>query len=365
MTAPWPVWAPYAAAASAAVNAAAQAAWALTGTAVPATPHHDHPPAAQFLLALLSLLAAAACLAGTERPTRVRAALVIAPIPIFVPGMIGFPLHFVTLLSGGGVESATGLAHVLLSTATAAFLALCAVAYHRRSRGRCPRCGRAHGHPGGGPLAHPAPSTASRRTRTAVYALMCGVLPWAGVKTVWTLGGDALGVTAEEWRAANAGASGPARALAAAGIDVTVLAAMVAILLLLALMYPWGMAFPRRIPVLAGRRVPRQLPLVPARLTAASLALYGTAITAYAPLAALGALPAPEPSGGFDRAGLIWMTAFGGLAFAGLGHGLIIASRSYSARTRPACAAGPANEVTPRPRSFVPSGGTTTGGGSP
>jgi hypothetical protein len=32
------------------------------------------------------------------------------------------------------------------------------------------------------------------------------------------------------------------------------------------------------------------------------------------------------------------MIAFGGLAFAGLGFGLIAAARSYSARTRPFCA---------------------------
>ncbi|MFF4583666.1 hypothetical protein [Streptomyces sp. NPDC001389] len=33
------------------------------------------------------------------------------------------------------------------------------------------------------------------------------------------------------------------------------------------------------------------------------------------------------------------MVEFGGLAFAGLGIGLIVAARSYAARTHPVCAA--------------------------
>jgi hypothetical protein len=32
------------------------------------------------------------------------------------------------------------------------------------------------------------------------------------------------------------------------------------------------------------------------------------------------------------------MVLFGGLAFAGLGYGLLAAARSYTARTRPLCA---------------------------
>ncbi|GAA3082842.1 hypothetical protein GCM10020000_81120 [Streptomyces olivoverticillatus] len=79
------------------------------------------------------------------------------------------------------------------------------------------------------------------RTRVAVYLLMCGLLPWAGSKTIWTLGGNALGVAGDDWqRTATVGSSGPAKATASAGIDVTVLAAMVGIFLLLGLLYVWG-----------------------------------------------------------------------------------------------------------------------------
>ncbi|MFI0356924.1 hypothetical protein [Actinomadura sp. 9N407] len=335
----WPVWTPFAAAIWGVLHAVVQVIWAATGTAVPWTAHSHYAPMVQFGLALIAVLAAAACLSGTRRPARSGNVLIAATIPIFVPGMIGLPLHFVTLLSGAGVESATGLAHVLLNAGNVALLTLSVVTYRRRLRGTCARCGQAHEHPRGGRLTHPSASFASRRTRVVVYALMCGIVPWAGVKTIWTLGGDALGVSAEQWRDANADAPGPAKALASVGIDVTVLAAMLAIFLLLGLMYRWGMAFPRWMPFLSRRRVPRLLPLIPAWTIAASLSVYGTGLTLYAPLSAVGVLPAPEPSGGFTGTGLAWMIEFGGLAFAGLGIGLIVAARSYAARTRPICAA--------------------------
>jgi D-alanyl-D-alanine dipeptidase len=338
--------------------AVVQVVWATTGTAVPWSAHSHHAPTVQLILALIAVMAAGACLTGTNltstsrtstgltntsrtstgHPSKSSGMVIAATIPIFLVGMIGLPLHLVTLLSGAGVESATGLAHVLLNTGNTALLTLCAVTYRRRLRGRCARCGQSHEHPGNGPLAHPTPSAASPRTRAVVYALMCGLVPWAGVKTIWTLGGGALGVTAEQWRDANADAPGPAKALASLGIDVTVLAALFAILLLLGLMYRWGMAFPRWTLFLYGRRVPRLLPLVPAWLTATSLSVYGTGLTVYAPFSAVGILPRPEPSGGFTSTGLLWMIEFGGLAFAGLGLGLIVAARSYATRTRPICA---------------------------
>ncbi|MEU4703092.1 hypothetical protein [Nonomuraea dietziae] len=338
----WPRWAPSAAAVWGALYATVQLTWAVTGTTVPWTPGTPYAPVAQLLLALLAVVAAAACLA-TARPltragaTAVTTVLAVA-VPVFVAGMISLPLQFVTLVSGSGVESATGLAHVLLDTAGAGLLVLTAAGHRRRLRGRCVRCGQAHRGVGTGPLLHPDASIASRRTRVAVYALMCGIVPWAGVKTVWTLGGDALGVTAEEWDRANAAAPASARALASVGIDITVLAALLAIFLLLGLMYRWGMVFPRWTLFLSDRRVPRLLPLVPAWLTAASLSVYGIGLTVYAPLTAVGVLPAIEPSGGFTRAGLTWMIAFGGLAFAGLGLALVVAARSYASRTHPVCA---------------------------
>ncbi|MFJ8160204.1 hypothetical protein ACIRBY_04650 [Streptomyces sp. NPDC096136] len=340
----WPSWAPGAAASWGVSYAAVEVAWAAAGTTVPWRAHAAHAPAVQLLLAALAVLAGGACLATTRtlrRRGRVAvAAVLITTIPVFVLGTVGLPVHFVTLVTLSGVESATGLAQVLANTVGAALLLLVGVSYRRRLRGNCPRCGRPHPGAGDGPPTHPEASPATRRTRWTAYLLMCGLLPWAGVKSVWTLGGDALGVSADDWqRLMSLGTSGPSRAAAAAGIDVTVLAALVGVFLLLGLLHPWGQVFPRwSTPLLSGRRVPRLLPLVPALLTGVPLTVYGAVLTVAAPLIAVGVLPGIEPSPPFTTAsGVTWMVAFGGLAFAGLGAGLVVAARSYAARTHPVC----------------------------
>ncbi|MGV9776651.1 hypothetical protein [Streptosporangium sp. NPDC003464] len=334
----WPLWVPYAAAAWGVLYAAVQVTWVATGTALPFA-DRPLPPAVQLALAGLAVLAAGACLAGTRvrgGPGRVAVgAALSAVIPVFVLGTFGAPVEFVFLISGSGVESGgTGLAHLLLDTAGAGLLLVTGLSFRRRLRGRCPRCGRAHSGGIDGPLAHPAASTASVRVRVAVYAGMCGLLPWAITKTVWTLGGDALGVTARQWRESSAGGSGLVRALASVGVDFTVLAAMLAWFLMLGLMYPWGQVFPRWTLPLSGRRVPRLLPLIPAWLTGVTLALYGTALTV------TGAVLLAGGNGLSSGGGTVspWMIEFGGLAFAGLGIGLLVAARSYAARTRPVCA---------------------------
>ncbi|KOV13073.1 hypothetical protein ADK60_31050 [Streptomyces sp. XY431] len=338
----WPAWAPTAAALWGALYAAVEITWAATRTTVQWKEHSAYAPGVQLSLAALALLAGAACLAGTRPPAgpgrvAVAAALMVA-LPLFAVGMSGLPLYFVTLVTLSGVESATGLAQVLLNTAGAVLLLLVGLSYRRRLRGECPRCARPHTGADDGPLVHPAASRAPRRTRGAVYLLMCGLLPWAGVKTVWTLGGNVLGVSAEEWREAiGPGASGPAKAAAAVGIDITVLAALVGIFLLLGLLYVWGQVFPRWTPFLSGRRVPRLLPLVPAWLTGLPLALYGAVLSVMAPLIAVGVLPPVKPVGPFTTAQTTWMVEFGGLAFGGLGLGLVVAARSYGARTHPVC----------------------------
>ncbi|MFI8497423.1 hypothetical protein ACIGFK_02695 [Streptomyces sp. NPDC085524] len=128
---------------------------------------------------------------------------------------------------------------------------------------------------------------------------MCGLVPWAGAKSIWTLGGDALGVSAADWqRTTSAGASGLSAAAAEVGVDVTVLAAMVGVFLLLGLLHAWGQVFPRWTLFLSGRRVPRLLSLVPALLTGVPLTLYGAVLVVMAPLIALGVLPGMDP----DRA---------------------------------------------------------------
>ncbi|MFD0378095.1 hypothetical protein [Streptomyces sp. NPDC127112] len=324
--------------------AAVEGAWAVTGTAVQWKEHSTYTPWVQLLLAALALLAGGACLAGTRDlgpfgRVAVATALIVG-LAVFVVGMNGLPIHFVTMATLSGVESATGLAQVLLNTAGAALLILVWISYRRRLRGDCPRCGRRHTGAADGPLVHPAATRAPRRTRVAVYLLAGGLLPWAGAKTLWTLGGNALGVAGDDWqRVAVAGASGPSKAIASAGIDVTVLAAMVGVFLLLGLLHGWGQVFPRWTPFLSGRRVPRLLPLIPAWLTGIPLAMYGAVLIVMAPLMAAGVLPPVQPSPPFTTSsGITWVVEFGGLAFGGLGLALVAAARSYTARTRPVCA---------------------------
>ncbi|MYS86016.1 hypothetical protein [Embleya scabrispora] len=316
----------------------------MTGTTVPWTRHTAYAPLAQWLLAGLAVIAGAAAQA-TRRPLRGRGRRVVGGVlvvatPVLAVGMLGLPAYFVTLVAGSGLESATGLAHELLGAALTALLVLVGLAHRRRSAGACARCGLRHSGGYDVALVRPGASTAARRTRRAVYLLMCGLLPWAVTKTVWTLGGDAFGITAEEWRQSDSDGSKVVEALAAVGIDVTVLAAGAGVFLLTGLLYPWGQVFPRWIPVLRGRRVPRLLPLLPAWSTGLGLSVYGVFLTVYAPLAALGVVPAPEPDAdlGASRSDTLWLVAFGGLAFGGLGLGLLTAARSYAARTRPVCA---------------------------
>ncbi|GGV30002.1 hypothetical protein [Streptomyces spectabilis] len=339
----WPALAPRAAALWAVTSAAVQAAWAVSGTGVPLAGERYYPPAALLATAVAGILAAGVSLASTRALTRRGRTVVGVSLVVLIPALgwtvPGVPPTFVTLASGSGVDSVTGLVQLLLTTGSTVLLTAVAVAYRRRLKGRCPRCGQAHAGPNDGPLAHPAPSSAPRRTRATAYALLCGLLPWAGVKTVWLCGGDAIGVRAEAWRReVETESSGAPRALASVGIDVTVLAALLGVFLLLGLLHRWGQVFPRWAPFLSGRRVPRLLPLAPAWLTGAGLACYGTLLTLGAALMAAGVLPSPEPEGVFTTAsGLTWMVAFGGLAFAGLGWALLIGARSYAARTGPRC----------------------------
>lgn len=340
----WPEWVPAAAVTCGAVYAVVEATWAMTRSAVPFTLHTSYSPVVQLILVGLAIAAGIACRATRrqlERPCRIAVGgALILTIPVFAMGATGLPAYFVTLAAGSGLESATGLAHALLSTAFTAVLVLVALSYRRRLAGKCPRCGQKHTGGHDVPLVHPGATTASGRTRRLSYLLMCGMLPWAVTKTIWTLGGDALGITAERWKESNSGGSKMAHALAEAGIDVTVLAAGLGFFLLTGLMYPWGQVFPRWTLILSGRRVPRLLPLIPAWLTALGLSVYGVVLVIYAPLAALGVLPAPrlDTDLGATLSGTLWLAAFGGMAFGGLGFSLLAAARSYAARTRPVCA---------------------------
>ncbi|WP_438483562.1 hypothetical protein [Streptomyces sp. S186] len=316
---------------------------------MPLKPHETYAPAAQFALAALAVLGDAAAWA-TARPLAgpgraVVSAALAAAILVFGAGALGVTEIVVTLVTLSGIESATGAVHALLNAAGAGFLLMAVVAFRRRRRGGCPRCGHPHTGASDGALVHPDASMASARTQVAAYVLMCGLLPWAGLKTVWTLGGDALGVTAEGWRKLNEDA-GAATSLASVGLDASVMAALLGVFLLTGLMYRWGMVFPRWTLLLSGRRVPRLLPLVPAWLTGGALSVYGVVLNVMALLSATGVIPAFEPKPPFTTsADLTWMVWFGGLAFGGLGFALIVAVRSYAARTRYICAGAESAEA--------------------
>ncbi|MFI9848542.1 hypothetical protein ACIHFD_66875 [Nonomuraea sp. NPDC051941] len=186
---------------------------------------------------------------------------------------------------------------------------------------------------------------ASMRVRRAVYLLLCGLLPWAGVKTVWTLGGDALGVSGEAWlRGVESDGDAVYQALAAVGIDLTVLAALLGMFLALGLVHRWGMVFPRWTLFLAGRRVPAFLPLVPAWGVGLCLGVYGVVLLVMAPLSVVGVIPRFAPLAPFTSSGdVTWMILFGGLAFGGLGGALVVGAWSYGRRVSAAkrAAVGP------------------------
>ncbi|GAA2005296.1 hypothetical protein [Catenulispora subtropica] len=349
----WPRWAPQVLALWGVVYALAEIVLAATDITVAWSPHLTFTPASHLALAALALVAATAGRAAARPLTRrgrflVAAALLITG-PVFVMCMAQLPAYVVTLIAGDGVDSATGLLHILMNTIGVVPLVLVATALQRTWRGRCPRCGERHssgrddsfGYPGyDGPMTRPEPSIASKRSRTTAYLLMAGLLPWAGAKTIWTLGGSALGVTADAWRrAAEGDSTGVTRALASVGIDVTVAASGLAVFLMLGLLHPWGQVFPRWTLFLAGRRVPRMLPLLPAYMCAVGLPIYGVVLLVMAPLDAIGVLTPPKVTPPFtSQSGLLWMVAFGGSAFLGLGLSLVVAARSYAARTRPTCA---------------------------
>ncbi|GAA3140565.1 hypothetical protein [Nonomuraea roseoviolacea] len=175
---------------------------------------------------------------------------------------------------------------------------------------------------------------ASLRVRVTVFLLLCGLVPWSAVKTVWTLGGDALGVAGEAWlRGVESDGDAVYRALAAVGVDLTVLAALLGVFLALGLVHRWGMVFPRWTLFLAGRRVPALLPLVPAWAAGSCLLVYGVVLVAMVPLSLAGMIARFAPLGPFTSgAGVTWMVLFGGLAFGGLGGALVVGAWSYGRR---------------------------------
>ncbi|MFF0311527.1 hypothetical protein ACFYSC_29180 [Streptosporangium sp. NPDC004379] len=190
-----------------------------------------------------------------------------------------------------------------------ALFAATALAYARRSAGVCPRCGRAHP-PRTSGRRHPAPHAAPPAVRRIAYAGCCAFLPYLLLHALGAAGvaGIEPGGFRPTWSMVLAGAGGVG----------------LAVFLLLGLVRPWGMVFPRWTLWLAGRRVPRFLPLAPVWVIAPTLALYG-----------LG-------SGILAGVGLLGDDLFGiggaaSLAFGGYGWALAVSAVSYQLRTRPLC----------------------------
>ncbi|GIH80062.1 hypothetical protein [Planobispora longispora] len=190
-----------------------------------------------------------------------------------------------------------------------ALFAATALAHSRRRAGVCPRCGRAHPPQASG-RRYPAPHAAPPAVRRIAYTGCCAFLPYLVLHALGAAG--VPGIEPDGFR--------PAWSMVLAGVCGVGLA----VFLLLGLVRPWGMVFPRWTPWLAGRRVPRFLPLTPVWVVAPTLALYGTGSGILAGAGILGD-------------GLFGIGGAASLAFGGYGWALAVAAVSYQLRTRPLC----------------------------
>ncbi|HLL67976.1 MAG TPA: hypothetical protein VK453_20010 [Micromonosporaceae bacterium] len=113
--------------------------------------------------------------------------------------------------------------------------------------------------------------------------------------------------------------------------------ALLAAVLSLALIRPWGLVFPRWVPLLAGRRVPRYLLVIPGYAVPTLLLLYS--------IYAIGLMFVQwgSPHGIFNP----WTGVYGIVQFIPWWLGLFVATRSYAARTAPARPLTPAVQSGP------------------
>lgn len=199
----------------------------------------------------------------------------------------------------------------------------------RRVRGRCLHCGGRHRSPARPTLDRPEPVMASAAVCVISALGLVAAFPWAVVKLGWGFGATLLGVSGDEWRRAAelTVMSPPARWLAAAGLDITVLAAGVGMILAVLLL--------ARLP----RRLPPAVLVVPAALAAIPLIGYGypLLVGGLLGLAGVSELPVDPATPGLD---LPLMVIFGGLTFAGIGTALAVGAVSLARRSRPVCRPG-------------------------
>ena len=273
----WPYWVPRAAQLWSVLYGALALHWLLGGRAsFPIANIRGDPPGGAVAAVLVSLVLLAGSVAGilSARSSSgpATAGLAIATTTAAI-GTFGLALSGVGIVASGRVERPLALVAQLAALAGALLLFATVRIQSRRRRSRCPRCGGRHPialRPDA-PLARPGSGPASTRTRRTAYLVLLGLLPWATVKVVWGFGGDALGVTSSEWRASmdESDLSALSRLLERLGLDITVIAALVGVLLVLALLHRWGL------------RLPRWVLLLPSGIGAVSLTLYGVPLTAW------------------------------------------------------------------------------------
>ncbi|GAA3346742.1 hypothetical protein GCM10020358_58890 [Amorphoplanes nipponensis] len=318
----WPAWIGPAAAAWAAAYALALAVAAVTA---------DHPVLGTRALVgpAVAVLLAGAAVAGltltpwaARVPARAVTAGQAAVAVLALASSCWVLLDLISLVLTGRVEDPHGHSNWLTFAQRLGFVlagvlfSAAAVAWHRRSTGSCVRCGRRH--PAGWTARrYPVPHAAPRGVRRAAYAGCLIFLLYAGAHTLGALG--VPGIEPPGFRPPP--------------IWIVPLSGAVALadFLLLGLVRPWGMAFPRWTLWLSGRRVPRALPLTPVWLIAPTLSGYGVILVVVAVLLATGVLAGDgNPP---------YLIAAAGLSFGGYGIALAVAAVSYQRRTRPRCAA--------------------------
>lgn len=330
----WPYWVPRAAQLWSVGYGALSLHWLLGGrSSFPFANNASDPPGgtptAIAIAAVLLLGSIAGILSARSSSRGATVGLCIATATALI-GTFGLAISGVGIIAAGKIERPFAVLAQLAALAGALLLFGTIQTQLRRRRSRCSRCGGSHpvSPRPDAPLRRPAPSRASTRARRTAYLVLVGVLPWATVKTVWGFGGSALGVTADEWRTSmdNSDLSALSRLLERFGIDITVVASLVGVVLVLALVQRWGV------------RVPRWFLLLPAWTGGISLTLYGVPLMAWGALTLAGITSPSADADPFTPTGLAWMVLFGGAAFAGLGTALAIGARSYQQRSQPVCA---------------------------
>ncbi|MBC6459355.1 hypothetical protein [Actinomadura sp. HBU206391] len=327
----WPSWAGYAACVWAVLYGGVLLAVAFAGGSLFGLPHGAWAAA-------VALFAAGAAAAATVRPwgrrvpRRAVAAGVWTMAALTLVGSAFVLLNLIELVVTGTVKDRhgdsdwAGFTQRVCFAVAAALLVATALSWRHRTAATCARCGRAHPAHAVTTLEHPAAHAAPRPVRRIAYAGCAAFLPYYAVH-----GLHAAGYTVAGSRLRPDEPIGPPWPVWFAGGVLIALA----VFLLLGLVRPWGMVFPRWTLWAAGRRVPRLLPLTPVWAVAPTLAVYGTGGGIYTILAATGMV------GDYETETVVLagaaMTAFGGYGWA-----LAIAAVSYRLRTRPRCV--PADE---------------------